>query len=108
MRLRSRNCHCTGGDGLQTCSVPDASAELTSQTRVLDWCGIRYRFERMQPAVQPRHSEIEWAVSRQGEFPGTMRIPPGESTRDCELGAWHWLRELPSLDAGAHVAALSW
>jgi hypothetical protein len=67
---------------------------VMSQTRVVDWRGDHYRFERMEPTVPPSQSEIEWAVSHQGEFIGTMRRPPGETTQDFELGAWHWLRDL--------------
>jgi hypothetical protein len=67
---------------------------MMSQTRVLDWRGNHYRFERMAATVPLGQPEIEWAVSRQGEFIGTMRRPRGESTQDFELGAWQWLRDL--------------
>ena len=60
---------------------------MVLQTRALDWHGIHYRFERMEPIAPQEHSEIEWAVSRCGEFIGIMRSPPGQSWLDFELGA---------------------
>jgi hypothetical protein len=77
---------------------------VVSQTRVVDWRGEHYRFERLEPSVPPSHPEIEWAVSRRGELIGRMRSPPGESTPDFEIAAFHWLRAslLPaSLERGA-------
>ena len=61
------------------------------QTRVVDWRGNHYRFERLEPRLQPSQPEAEWTVSRRGEFVGIMRRPPGERTQDFELGAFHWL-----------------
>jgi hypothetical protein len=65
---------------------------VVSQTRVVDWRGNHYRFERLEPSVPPSQPEIEWAVSRQGELIGRMRSPPGESSQDFEIAAFHWLR----------------
>jgi hypothetical protein len=76
---------------------------LVSQTRVLDWRGNHYRFERMEPTVPPAEPDLEWSVSRQGEFIGTMRSPPGESTLDFELGAFHWLRTLFGSALGTYL-----
>jgi hypothetical protein len=69
---------------------------MLSQTRVIDWRGHHFRFERMEPPPRPRRSEIDWAVSHAGEFIGTMRSPPGEPALDFELRAFHWLRDLLS------------
>jgi hypothetical protein len=67
---------------------------VVSQTRVVDWRGNRYRFERLEAPLHPGQPETEWAVSRRGEFVGIMRSPTGERTQDFELGAFHWLRDL--------------
>lgn len=77
---------------------------MVSQTRVVDWRGEHYRFELLEPGAPPSHPEIEWAVSRRGELIGRMRSPPGESTLDFDIAAFHWLRAslLPaSLGRGA-------
>jgi hypothetical protein len=68
------------------------SNAVVSQTRVVDWRGSHYRFERLEPNGPPSQPEIEWAVSHQGELIGRMRSPPGESSQDFEIAAFHWLR----------------
>ena len=78
---------------------------VVSQTRVLDWRGNHYRFERMEPTAPPGQPGIEWAVSRQGKFIGILRRPPGESTLDFELGAFHWLRTLFGSALGTYIPA---
>jgi hypothetical protein len=74
------------------------------QTRVVDWRGNHYRFERLELPLQPSQPETEWAVSRRGEFVGIMRSPPGEGTQEFELGAFHWLRALLGPAPLEHVA----
>jgi hypothetical protein len=67
---------------------------MVSQTRVVDWRGSSFRFERMEPMVPPREFEVEWAVSHRGEFIGTMHSLPGESTEELELRSFEWLNDL--------------
>jgi hypothetical protein len=35
-----------------------------------------------------------WAVSRGGEFIGTMPCPPEVTTKDFDIRGMHWLAEL--------------
>ena len=67
---------------------------MVPQTRVVDWRGAHYRFERIESFAGAGRSEIEWVVSCGGEFVGIMRSAPGESQLDFELGAFQWLRDL--------------
>jgi hypothetical protein len=73
---------------------------VVPQTRVVDWRGDHYRFERMESTARPERSEIEWAVWCQGSFIGVMRSAPGESRLDFELGAFRWLRDLLAAHSG--------
>jgi len=67
---------------------------VVPQTRVVEWRGDHYRFERIESLARLERSEIEWVVSYHGAFVGIMRSAPGESRLDFDLGAFGWLRHL--------------
>jgi hypothetical protein len=62
-------------------------------TRSLTWQGEAFRFERLQARVKPSDSP-QWAVSRRGEFIGTMPCEPEVTTEEFDVRCLGWLREL--------------
>jgi hypothetical protein len=62
-------------------------------TRSLTWQGEAFRFERFQAKNHSSDSR-EWAVSRRGEFIGTLTCAPEVTTKEFELRGLAWLREL--------------
>jgi hypothetical protein len=62
-------------------------------TRSLSWRGETFRFERM-PAKTATGNEPQWAVSRRGEFIGTMPCGPEVTTKEFDLRCLGWLRDL--------------
>ena len=62
-------------------------------TRSLAWHGQAFRFERIQPPPQ-RFQDCTWAVSRQGEFIGTMNCAEEVTTNEFDYRCHQWLAEL--------------
>jgi hypothetical protein len=56
--------------------------------------GELFHFERL-----PANSvgDFVWAVSRRGEFIGTMPAIPNETTKEFDLRSLHWVAELLSV-----------
>jgi hypothetical protein len=61
------------------------------KTRSLPWRGELFHFERL-PADAV--GDFVWAVSRRGEFIGTMPAIPNETTKEFDLRSFHWVSEL--------------
>ena len=62
--------------------------------RTVSWRSRHYRFERLSPRSRVTSLPPVWAVSRSGEFIGTMPCRLEESTKEFELRAMQWLGEL--------------
>ena len=60
--------------------------------RSLTWQGEAFRFERLQAAEDSDCPQ--WAVSRRGEFIGTMPCGTEVTTKEFDLRCLGWLREL--------------
>jgi hypothetical protein len=67
--------------------------------RSITWHGQAFHFERMQPTQAAGDLAI-WAVSRGGEFIGTMPCAPEVTTEEFEVRGLWWLGELlgPPID----------
>jgi hypothetical protein len=55
------------------------------------WRGHQFRFERLHDP--PDRSPV-WAVSRHGEFIGTMPYRPDETTKEFDVRCVRWLADL--------------
>jgi hypothetical protein len=60
----------------------------------LIWRGTPFQFERLQDSAAVGGGSAEWAVSRAGEFIGTMLCPAGATTKEFEVRCLFWLGEL--------------
>ena len=56
------------------------------------WGGEQFRFERLKTGVAARSPA--WAVSRRGEFIGTMSVAEGETTEEFDVRCVRWLAGL--------------
>jgi hypothetical protein len=66
----------------------------------LIWRGTPFQFQRLgETATHARTAE--WAVSRAGEFIGTMPCPAAATTREFEVRCLLWLGELFEPASGA-------
>jgi hypothetical protein len=63
------------------------------RTRSLTWHGQAFRFEQIQLPHQ-RFQDSTWAVSRQGEFIGTMNCAQEITTEEFDHRCNQWLAEL--------------
>jgi hypothetical protein len=57
------------------------------------WQGQAFHFERVHPKASGTETSV-WAVSRRGEFIGTMRCALHVTTRDFEVRSIRWLQDL--------------
>jgi hypothetical protein len=62
-------------------------------TRSLVWQGQAFRFQRL-PGSSTSGEAAVWAVSRRGEFIGTMRCNEGVTAEEFDVRGRDWLREL--------------
>lgn len=62
-------------------------------TRSLAWHGEAFHFERIKPP-QPYVKDSTWAVSRHGEFIGTMNCAEEITTSEFDRRCSQWLSEL--------------
>ena len=67
---------------------------MHARSRSLTWRGQTFRFQYLASAVVPAGETALWAVSRSGEFIGTMPCPPEVTTKDFDVRGLHWLGEL--------------
>jgi hypothetical protein len=61
------------------------------KNRSVPWQGELFHFERL-PADSA--GDFFWAVSRRGEFIGTMPALPNETTKEFDLRSLRWVAEL--------------
>jgi hypothetical protein len=66
---------------------------MTYRGRSITWHGQAFHFERMQPKESTGDPSM-WAVSRGGEFIGTMPCSPEVTTKEFEVRGLCWLGEL--------------
>jgi hypothetical protein len=64
---------------------------MRHKTRTIRCRGELFRFERL-PVKGP--GEFVWAVTRRGEFIGTMPADPRETTKEFDMRSAHWVAEL--------------
>jgi hypothetical protein len=72
--------------------TPFGMAPVRTHSRSLTWHGQAFRFQYL-----PSDLSLEtplWAVSRSGEFIGTMTCPPEVTTKDFDVRGLRWLGEL--------------
>ncbi len=60
-------------------------------TRSITWQGQPFRFQRLQVRLS---TETLWAVSRRGEFIGTMACSDEVTTKDFDIRSQKWLGDL--------------
>jgi hypothetical protein len=63
-------------------------------SRSLRWQGQAFRFERIDRVSRRSPPDCTWAVSRRGEFIGTMHCPQEVSTKEFDLRCGEWLEDL--------------
>ena len=63
---------------------------MRAGSRSLTWHGQPFRFEHL---FSESHGDALWAVSRRGEFIGTMACSSQVTTKDFDAGI-RWLAEL--------------
>ena len=61
--------------------------------RVVVWRGQEFRFERLKNGGHRPDRDALWAVSRHGEFIGTMPCAQ-ETTKEFDVRCVHWLTAL--------------
>ena len=64
---------------------------MRHKTRAVPWQGELFYFERLS---RESAGEDVWAVSRRGEFIGTMPAVANETTKDFDLRSIDWVAEL--------------
>jgi hypothetical protein len=65
------------------------------RTRSIAWRGQQFQFQWLQHK-EPTENSLQWAVSRRGEFIGTMACPTGVTTAEFDVRCIHWLADLLS------------
>ena len=66
---------------------------MRSRRRSVKFAGQPFSFERVEKWGSSEN-RVTWAVSRRGEFIGTLTSPNEISTRDFDLRCMEWLSEL--------------
>jgi hypothetical protein len=66
---------------------------MRSRRRAVRYAGQPYNFERVE-RWEPGEDGMLWAVSRRGEFIGTLTSPKEISTKEFDLRCTQWLTEL--------------
>jgi len=61
---------------------------------LVEWHGERYTAEPLKTVTRVSSLPPVWAVSRRGEFIGTLPEPPEETTKEFEVRYAKWLQEL--------------
>lgn len=61
------------------------------KSRTVPWRGETFQFERLP---QDATGDFVWAVSRRGEFIGTMPAIANETTKEFDVRCTGWVAEL--------------
>ena len=61
---------------------------------LVEWHGVRYTAEPLRSQFRVTSLPPVWAVSRQGEFIGTLPMHPEETTKEFEVRCAKWVQEL--------------
>jgi hypothetical protein len=67
---------------------------MHSGSRFVEWQGRRYTAEPLDSPYRVTTLPPVWAVSRGGEFIGTMPCHPQETAKEFEGRCLDWLRDL--------------
>jgi hypothetical protein len=67
---------------------------MHSGSRFVEWQGRRYTAEPLKSSYRVTTLPPVWALSRGGEFIGTMPCRPRESTKEFQIRCLTWLRDL--------------
>ena len=67
---------------------------MYSGSRFVEWQGRRYTAEPLDSPYRVTTLPPVWALSRGGEFIGTMPCRPRESTKEFQIRCLAWLRDL--------------
>jgi hypothetical protein len=66
---------------------------MRHRSRSITWQGQAFHFKRLQSEPSGGETPV-WAVSRSGEFIGTMVCTPEVTTKDFDVRGLRWLGEL--------------
>jgi hypothetical protein len=77
---------------------------MRHRRRSVSYAGEPFSFEQVKE-WEPDGAWVTWAVSRRGEFVGTMNTPTEITTRDFDLRSVEWLTQL--FGARRHVPPVS-
>ena len=66
---------------------------MRHRRRSVSYAGEPFSFEQVK-GWESRESKVVWAVSRRGEFIGTMSTPKEITTRDFDMRSSEWLAQL--------------
>jgi hypothetical protein len=67
---------------------------MRSARHLVEWHGERYTVEPLKSRSRVTSLSPIWAVSRRGEFIGTLAYKPDESPEDLKVRCICWLRDL--------------
>jgi hypothetical protein len=66
---------------------------MQQRSRSIIWRGQAFHFQCLRPEPSSGDTPV-WAVSRSGEFIGTMACAAGVTTKDFDARGLRWLGEL--------------
>jgi hypothetical protein len=67
---------------------------MRSDRHFVEWQGERYTIERLKSMSRVTSLSPVWAVSRRGEFIGTLPYRAEETTKEFEVRCTGWLQNL--------------
>jgi hypothetical protein len=67
---------------------------MRSTRHIVEWHGERFSLEPLKSLSQVTALSPDWAVSRRGEFIGTLPYRSDETTKEFEGRCTDWLRDL--------------
>jgi hypothetical protein len=67
---------------------------MRSARHIVEWHGERYTIEPLKSLSRVTSLSPVWAVSRRGEFIGTLPYRPNEAPQELEARCVSWLRDL--------------
>jgi len=67
---------------------------MRAARHIVEWHGERYTVTPLKSNSPVQYLPPVWAVSRRGEFIGTLPYRPNETTKEFEIRCADWLRDL--------------